>query len=110
MQLVEIEVERALALHVDGLTQDVCSDEWIAVTIATDPGSHANEGWQLGVAPGRINACKPVLQIGVKARQLAEKGVVIIRKAIGDLVDDRRPAASQQARLPQDQDRARERV
>src|SRR5262245_9012044 len=52
MQFVEAEVEHPLALHVDGLAQDVRGDEWIAVAIAADPASHAHAGRKLGVTPG----------------------------------------------------------
>ncbi len=106
MQFIEIEIEHPLALHLDGLAQHLRVHERIAVAIAADPASHANERWELRIAPGRIDGRKTIFEIRVQARQLPEERVVVVRKPVGDLVDDRRLPASQQARLPQDQDSA----
>src|SRR6478752_4852807 len=54
MQLVEVEVDHPLALHLDRLAQHLGVDERIAVTVAPDPAPHADEGRQLGVVPARI--------------------------------------------------------
>src|SRR5262249_51187011 len=78
MQLVEIEIERPLALHLNGLSQNVCGDERIAVAVAADPASRADEGGQVGIAPRWIEGRKSVFEIGIEARQLPQEGVVIV--------------------------------
>ena len=108
MQLVEVEIHHALALHLDRLPQHVGVHERIAVAVAADPASHADEGGQLGVAPGRIIGREAVLEVGIELRQLVEEGVVVVGEAVGDLVDDGRLATPQQAGLPQRQNGARQ--
>ena len=107
MQLVEVEVDDALALHLDRLTQHLGVDERIAVAVAPDPASHADEGWQLGVVPAGIDRRQPVLEVAVEPRQFAQEGVVVIRKPARDLVDHGGAAAPQQAGLPEREDGAR---
>ncbi len=101
MQLVEIETQRALALHGERLTRHVGRDEGIAVAVAADPAAHAQEGRHIEVAPCRIAGAQPILEIGVKLRQRVQEGVVVIGQAIGDLVDDPEALAAHQAGLPQ---------
>src|SRR5882672_8676173 len=110
MQFIEIEIEHSLALHLDGLAQHLRVHERVAIAIAADPASHANERWQLHIAPGRIDGRETIFEIRVQARQLAEERVVVVRQPVGDFVDDRGFPASQQAGLPEDQDGARKRV
>jgi hypothetical protein len=110
MQFIEIEIEHPLTLHVDGLTQHVRVHERIAIAITTDPASHTNERWELHIAPGWIDGRETIFESRVQAWQLPEERVIVVRKSVGDFVDNRRLPASQQAGLPEDQDRARERI
>ena len=107
MQLVEVEVDDALALHLDRLAQHLGVDERIAVAIAADPASHADEGRQLGVVPAGIARRQPVLEVAVEPRQFAQEGVVVVGKPVRDLVDHGGAAAPQQAGLPEREDGAR---
>jgi hypothetical protein len=100
MQLFEVEVECPLALHADGPAQDLGIDERITVAIAADPTAHAEEGGDLDAVPSRVEDRKLVLEHGVDARDFTQEGVIVVRKAVGDLVHNRRPVASQHACLP----------
>jgi hypothetical protein len=105
VELLQIEAERVLALEQESLAQHVRRDERIAVPVAADPASHAQERGKLHIAPGRVHGGELVLQGGVEARQLLEEGVVVIGQAVHHLVDDLEPVAAQDAGLPQGEDR-----
>src|SRR2546421_8646859 len=100
MQLVEIEAQRAMALHAQGLTQHLGRDKGIPVAVATDPASDPQERRQLTVIPSRVDRAELVLQRCVKTRQLPKERVIVIGKAVGDLVDDGKPSSAQNVRLP----------
>ena len=78
MQLVEVEVDHPLALHLDRLAQHLGVDERVAVTVAADPAPHPDEGRQLGVVPARIAGRQPVFEVAVKPRQLQQERVVVV--------------------------------
>ena len=101
MQFLEIEAHGALALHGERLARDVGGDEGIAVAVAADPASHAQEGRHLDVLPGRVGGAEQALEIGVEQRQRAQEGVVVVGQPVGDLVDDAQTRAAHQAGLPQ---------
>src|SRR5215467_5270025 len=101
MHLIQIEFECALALHAQRLPQYLGCDEGIAVAVAADPASNAQERGQLEVVPGGIGRSELVFQRRVEARQLAQKSVIVVGKSIGYLVYDVESAAAQHAGLPQ---------
>src|SRR5262249_13495017 len=106
MHLVQIKFECALALHAQRLSQDLGCDEGIAVAVTADPASNAQERGQLEVVPGGIGRSELVLQRRVKARQLAQKSVIVVGKPVSYLVCDFESAAAQHAGLPQREDAA----
>ena len=106
MQLVEIIGQGPGALQPYGLVEHLGGDEGIAVPIAADPRADAQEGGDgLGsrLAADRI---EPVLDRAVKARQLAEEGVVVVGEAVRHLVDHLEPRLPQHVGAPEDEDRA----
>ena len=85
-------------MHVGG-------DEGIAVAVAADPASHAQERGEL--ARRRFaDLLEPVFQRADQPRHLAQEGVIVERQAVGDLVEHGELGPAQQIGLPQRQHRA----
>ena len=101
VQLVEIEAQGAAAVQASGLAQRVGGDKRIAVAIAADPAPQSEEAGDLLRRCFRIQLLQLVLQRAIEARHLAQKGVVVVAEAVGDLVENRQLGAAQEARLPQ---------
>src|SRR5262249_2396535 len=101
MHLIQIEFECTLALHAQRLSQYLGCDKGIAVAVAADPASNAQERRELEAVPGRIGRSELVFQRRVEARQLAQKSVIIVGKPVGYLVYDFESGAAQHASLPQ---------
>src|ERR1700720_789977 len=101
MHLIQIEFECALALHAQRLSQYLGCDEGIAVAVAADPASNAQERGQLEVVPGWIGRSELVFQRRVEARQLAQKSVIVVGKSVSYLVYDFESAPAEHAGLPQ---------
>src|SRR6266567_8564645 len=101
MHFIQIEFECALALHAQRLSQYLGCDEGIAVAVAADPASNAQERGQLEVVPGWIGRSELVFQRRVEARELAQKSVIVIGKPVSYLVYDFKSAPAQHAGLPQ---------
>src|SRR5262245_19437106 len=101
MHLIQIEFERAVALHCQCLSQYPGCDEGIAVAIAADPASNAQERGYLEVLPCGIGRNELDFQRRVEARQLVQKSVVVVRQPVSDLVDDFESAPAQHTGLPQ---------
>jgi hypothetical protein len=78
MNFFQIKAERMTALEQQSLAQGVRSDEGIAIPIAADPASHAQERWQLQICPGRIHVGELILQGSVEARQFSKERVIVI--------------------------------
>src|SRR5919205_579874 len=76
MHLIQIESERALTLHAHRLPQHLGRDIGIAITVATDPASDAQEGSHLEAVRGGIArselVCQSVSTAQRKAASLAE--------------------------------------
>ena len=101
VQLVEIEAQGAAAVQASGLAQRVGGDKRIAVTIAADPAPQFEEAGDLLRRYVRIQLLQLVFQRAIEARNLAQKGVVVVAEAVGDLVENRQLGAAQEAGLPQ---------
>src|SRR6266436_6541969 len=100
MHLIQIELECALALHAQRLSQHLGGDEGIAVAVAADPASDAQERRQLEAVPDGIGRSELVFERRVEARQLAQKGVIVVGKPVSYLVYDFESAPAQHAGLP----------
>src|SRR5262245_24621242 len=90
VQLPEIEGERPLALQPHGLTQDLRSDERIAIAIASDPAPDPKKRPQRASSRARYQT-ELILEIVVEARQLPQERVIIIGEPVHDLVNDPQP-------------------
>ena len=101
VQFVEVETQRPLALHGERLARHVGRDEGIAVAVAADPASHAQEGRHVEVLPGRVDGAEAILEVGVEDRQRVQERMVVVGKTVGDLVDDPEARAAYQVGLPQ---------
>ena len=82
------------------LAQHLRRDEGIAVAVAADPASHAQERGQLEAVPGGIGRGELVFERRVEARQLAQEGVVVVGEAVRYLVEDLEPGPAQDVGLP----------
>ncbi len=98
--------ERAGALHPHRFGQHLGGDERIAVAVAADPRADAQERLEAAARQFRVLRRQFVLDRGVEARQFAEESVIVVREAIGDLVDHLEPLLAQHVGAPQQQDRA----
>ena len=110
MEFLEIESQRAITLHAQGLTQHRGRDERIPVAIAANPGSDPQERSELGVIPGQVDTAELVLQCGVEPGQLPQERVIVIGKTIGNLVEDCKLGSAQNVRLPQREHGAAQRL
>ena len=101
MQLVEIKVTCARALHAQGLAQHLGRNERIAVAIPADPASHPQERRNLDRAVGRIDGLEIVLHCAEQTRNLVQKGVIVIGQPVRHFVEHRELGPTQHAGLPQ---------
>src|SRR5208337_1291299 len=82
---------------------DVGGDERIAVAVAADPRSDAEERGNGLRAALAIEGVERVLDRAVEARQLAEKRVVVIGEAVEDLVDHLQAGLAQHVGAPENE-------
>ncbi len=98
MQLFKIVAQHAARLHAKRATHHVCGDERVAIAVAADPASHPQERRQLSRAV--VTLVQSVLKHAVQPRHLVQEGVVVKRKAVGDLVEHGELGTAQQIGLP----------
>ncbi len=94
MHFDEIEAQRRFALHAHGGRERVRRDVRIAVAVAADPGAHAQER-------RHPQSFETLFDVGVKARDLAQKGAAIIAQRILDFVAHGQTRMTQQLGLPE---------
>ena len=94
VNLGQVIAQRDLALAAQGEFERIGVDVRIAVAVAADPGSHAEET----VDPF---AGKVIFEFGVKARNLLQEGHLVEAQRVLDLVADGEARITQQPRLPQ---------
>ena len=99
MQFIEIVSEGTAALCPQRRAQYPFGHERIAVAIAADPAAYAQEGGQT-IGESDALACELLFELGVKPRQFGEERIVVIRKAVGPLVDHQKARSAHQIRLP----------
>src|SRR5260221_11446662 len=100
MHLIQIEFECALALHAQRLSQYLGCDEGIAVAVAANPASNAQERGELEVVPGGIGRSELAFQRRVEARQLPQESVIGVGKSISYPFYDFDAATALHAGLP----------
>ena len=108
MQLVEVVIQGAAALGPQCRAQYALGHKGIAVAIPADPAAQPQKGRQT-LRERYARAGKLLFQIGVKPRQPGEKGMIVVGKAVGHLVDDTQAGAAQRIGLPQGQHGAAQR-
>ena len=108
VQLVEVIIQSAAALRPQRRAQYALGHKRIAVAITADPAAQPQKGGETRCEP-HARARELIFKLGVEPRQSVEKSVIIIRKAIGHLVDHTQPRPAQRIGLPQGQHRAAQR-
>ncbi len=103
MHFRQVVAERGGRLQAQGFAQDVGGDEGVAVTVATDPRTDAEEGRQCP-ALVREALLQLLRRLDVQARQFGEEGFVEVGNAVLDLVEHLQTDRAQHARLPQGED------
>ena len=108
VDLAQIEIEGRGGLPHQRVARDVVRDERIAVAVAADPGTQAQDrpDSDAGVRPP---AFQRVLDFTVQPRQFAQEGVAIVGQPVFDLVTHGQLQLAQDTGLPQRQDRATQR-
>ncbi len=79
VDLVEIKVQRPLALQPQRFSQDLGGDERIAVAVATDPAADPKEGGHLEAIPGGFDGPQLIFEVGVEPRQFEQERVIVER-------------------------------
>jgi len=103
MHLVDVVLKCRAGLQAQRVGQGLGGDEGVAVAVAADPVAHAEKRPQ---APGlavlaRKEFVEVLFELDVQARHLAEKGAVVIRQGVLDLVGHAQLGVAQQPCLPQ---------
>src|ERR1700736_5395499 len=104
MHFLKIAAACAIALHPEGLAQDLASHERIPVAIASDPTADPHERGHIETRPLRIDVPQLIFEFGIKTRQLAKERVVVIAEAVRHLIENSQPSRAQNAGLPQRKD------
>ena len=102
LQLSQEEVQDGAGLHLQGAGQHLGGDEGVAVPVPADPAAQLQEGRQLRIPPGRIQA-QAILQVGIEGRDFAQKGALEVGQGAGHLVRHGGPVGAQHAGLPEQQ-------
>ena len=100
VQFVEVEVQRATALHDQRLAQHLRGHEGIAVAVAPDPGSGADERGEFSNVPVGIDGTNLVFKVSIEPGELAQECIIVIGKPIVDFVDDGKPGPAHDVCLP----------
>src|SRR6185295_13713616 len=98
MNFVEVKIHRSRAMASHRVPHHVIGHKRIAVPVAADPASQFEKIGESYFA--EIPMQQQIFHLGVKLRQLMEKGVPVIRESILDLVVYRKPQLAQDSRLP----------
>ena len=87
MQLGKIEAERACCMQVQRAAHHLCGHERIAIAVAADPASQAEEGRHrdLRLRPARA---QQIFDLAIQPRQLLQEGVAVISQPILDFIGD----------------------
>ncbi|MBB2715222.1 UNVERIFIED_ORG: hypothetical protein GGE64_000311 [Rhizobium etli] len=100
VEFSEIEGENPLALQPERFPEGLAVDKRVAIPVAADPGTHAQEWRQRVLSKPPRRASELIFETLINFRDNPENGAVVIGQAIEDFIHDLQSPTSQAVRLP----------